>query len=312
MEIRKFYELRFPIGCHIKFITAGINYIMESFEKLALRFQRYKVNTIQPAENQEIIIVSLTSFPARIESIHHTIKTLLNQTVKVNQIILWLAEEQFPDQILPESVMNLQNYGVTVRFCDDLRSHKKYYYAMLENPDAIVITFDDDVIYPENTIEKLLKKHMEYPNSIICNTGRWVTFGVDDNANSYLEWSKVFPPNYNKDSFRIVPIGVGGILYPAHCLFDDVFDKEKIKELAFYADDLWLKCMAVLKGTKSVRADNFNKTLTSVHIKNNRTLMSINVQQSNNDLCYKKLTEKYPQIKKIISHDSYIYMGDRV
>ena len=40
-------------------------------------------------------IVSLTSFPARINTAHLAINTLLQQTFKPDRIILWLASEQF-------------------------------------------------------------------------------------------------------------------------------------------------------------------------------------------------------------------------
>ena len=39
------------------------------------------------------LIVSLTSFPARIKTVHQTINTLLRQTVKPDHIILWLSED---------------------------------------------------------------------------------------------------------------------------------------------------------------------------------------------------------------------------
>lgn len=44
------------------------------------------------------IIVSLTSYPARISTVHLTIDTLLSQTRKADKIILWLAPEQFPNK----------------------------------------------------------------------------------------------------------------------------------------------------------------------------------------------------------------------
>ena len=54
------------------------------------------------------IIVSLTTYPGRIDIVHKTIITLLQQTMKPDEVILWLAEEQFPDKKLPKSLTELE------------------------------------------------------------------------------------------------------------------------------------------------------------------------------------------------------------
>ena len=70
-------------------------------------------------------IVSVTTFPARINDVWISLDILLRQTVKPDEVILWLAEEQFPDKKLPQNLLNLQERGLTIRYCHDLRSHKK-------------------------------------------------------------------------------------------------------------------------------------------------------------------------------------------
>ena len=65
----------------------------------------YGLNT---EHREETYIVSITSFPARINEIWITIETLLRQSFKPDKIILWLGEEQFPDKQLPESLTMLK------------------------------------------------------------------------------------------------------------------------------------------------------------------------------------------------------------
>lgn len=115
------------------------------------------------------IVVSMTTFPARISYVHLAIKSLLNQTVKPWKIILWLAKEQFQDVEIPEQLRALCAYGLEIRFCEeDLLAHKKYYYAMQDFPEQIIVTYDDDIIYPEDSLEKLLAMHRQYPNTIFA------------------------------------------------------------------------------------------------------------------------------------------------
>mgnify|MGYP000808865909 FL=1 len=100
-------------------------------------------------KREQKIIVSLTSFPKRIDTLWITVETLLRQSMKPDEIILWLAEEQFNGiDSLPKALLEQQKRGLTIRFCDDLRSHKKYYYTMQEYPRDIVILVDDDMFYP--------------------------------------------------------------------------------------------------------------------------------------------------------------------
>ena len=44
------------------------------------------------------LIISLTSYPERIEFVHLAIKSLLNQAILPSKIILWLAESEFPNR----------------------------------------------------------------------------------------------------------------------------------------------------------------------------------------------------------------------
>ena len=62
------------------------------------------------------VIISLTSFPKRIDTVYLTIKTLLNQTVKPQKVVLWLAKNQFINECIeahniPTSRRNKINYA---------------------------------------------------------------------------------------------------------------------------------------------------------------------------------------------------------
>lgn len=50
----------------------------------------------------------------------------------------------------------------------------------------------------------------------------------------------------------LLATGVGGILYPPHCMDNRLFDIEKIQQLCLYGDDIWLKAMQLLSGTPVV------------------------------------------------------------
>lgn len=227
------------------------------------------------------IIISITSFPNRINRIWLVIESLFRQTQKPHKIILWLSKEQF-DSInsLPERLVAQQKKGLEIRLCDgDLKAHKKYFYAFQEFPNEIVVTFDDDVFYSTKILSELIKIHIRFPHSICCNAAHRITV-QDGEIAPYTRWSgnvKRYEPG-----FDIFFIGVGGVLYPPGSLVNDVFNIHVFEKVCINADDIWLKTMSLLKGTKVVRTDYFSNYLPVLHFKN-KSLSTANIYLNKND-----------------------------
>lgn len=198
-------------------------------------------------------IVSLTSFPPRIERLWMVIETLLRQSVRPEKLILWLSQEQFQSvSILPKNLQRLQKIGLEIRLCDELLSHKKYFYSMLEYPEYNVITVDDDTFYPENLVETLLECSNKNPGTVCCYLAHEITFEAGSIGN-YEDWICGMKTKILGPSNALVPIGCEGIFYPSGALDVQCFDRQEIKELCPYADDLWLKAMSVLKNIPVAR-----------------------------------------------------------
>ena len=212
------------------------------------------------------VIVSLTSYPARIGFIPSVLKTIYAQTQKPDKIVLWLAEEQFPkrEEDLPsELVKEVISGKLDLRWCDDLGSHKKYYYAMQEFPDDIIILIDDDNYYHPKTIETLYKKHLEFPECIVGMIAKLILIDDKNRIQAYREWPVGIYLDY--PSMQLLPLGGGGVLYPAHSVDPCIFDKKNILANCNFngvicGDDLWLKAHAILAGTLTVTQEQRNIT----------------------------------------------------
>jgi len=202
------------------------------------------------------IIVSLTSFPARMPFVPIVLDAMLSQTVKPDRIILWLSEEQFPNNGLPEWTDTYKRAGVEIYFRpDDLKSHKKYYYAIKENPEAIVILVDDDLYYDNDTIEQLYNSYLKFPNAISALTVNEITFDRHNNILSSLKWALWGLDKYmEKPSMRLYFLSGHGTLLPPNALHPEAFNIPAFKKLCLYDDELWLKIMSVLQGTPVVLA----------------------------------------------------------
>ncbi|MBQ6012154.1 MAG: hypothetical protein IJL23_03465, partial [Alphaproteobacteria bacterium] len=185
---------------------------------LDVEIAEFNSNGINRTKRDKKIIVSLTSFPQRMKDIHYAIFSLLKQTVKPDKIILWLGKDKFPnkEQDLPETLLNLKKFGLTIKWCKDIRSYTKLIPALKEYPDDIIITVDDDIYYPEYLVEKLYKAYLKNKNMVHCLRAHKIKFNQDETILPYNDWEKCI--QNVKPSFNNFLTGVGGVLYPPKCL----------------------------------------------------------------------------------------------
>lgn len=293
----KMYENQNGIGAYCERIMC----------KIVNKCQRAYCRTLTPNQiSQKLraedarVIISLTTFPARIGYVHLAIKSLLNQTVKPGKVILWLAKEQFRDVQIPEHLQKLCEYGLEIRYCEeDLLAHKKYYYAMREFPDYIIVTYDDDLIYPEDSLEKLLKMHDRYPKAIICNRGREIEV-ENGEVMPYRYWKVSGRVPAGKPCYRVVVSTGAGALYPPRCMPEETFDVAKIRQLALTADDLWMKVMSVKGQIPVVKSQARGKALCLSKSRQNVTLAHQNVEQNMNDHVMQDLLNYYPEVRQAL------------
>lgn len=257
----------------------------------------FKKNAKQINSNSIVdknVIISLTSFPARMRSLPLVLETLLHQTVKADHIMLWFAGSQYPDKsIVFEQLKKYVSRGLEIRFCEDLRSHKKYYYAMKENPTALVVTVDDDILYPENMLQRLLETYKQWPDCIVTQRAHKMKFDGTQLL-PYDKWNQLAKGCKGPDLY-LCQTGGAGCLYPPGSLDENVFNISLIKQLCPLADDLWLKSMSFIKKTKVVLTGENNPEIIDVIGNKENGLARVNVENNKNDQQLNAMT-KYFQI----------------
>ena len=245
---------------------------------LLIRIVRVPKNGLNTKPRSEIIIASLTTYPGRIDTVYYAIKSIMLQTCKPDRIILWLANSQFPDKKLPQNLMQLMSRGLEIRYCEDYRSHKKYYDALLEQrKNELVITFDDDIIYNAKSIERAYKKHLEYPQAIVTNLAKIIKFDDEGQIMPYKFWKK--NPVSKEPSFGLSPLTGSGCLYPYGVMCETTFNWELIKSKALLADDIWISFMAKKSGTMIVEVDRPRIRFSTIISSQESCLGNTNVNQ---------------------------------
>lgn len=229
-------------------------------------------------KNRKRIIVSLTSFPYRIPNLWMVIEALFRQTVLPDKIILYLSKKQFSNEMndLPDSLLRYTKNGLDIRFVDgDIRSHKKYYYAMRDYPNDVIITVDDDIFYPSTMIQTLMRYHEKYPKAVICRYARSLQWMEDDKIMSSLYWKHLRETQVRGSDFFL---GTGGgTLFPnpSECLYKDTLDINLAFRLCPLEDDLWLNTMIRLQETPIIVVKDY-KDILPIQRKGNITLYSQN------------------------------------
>lgn len=206
---------------------------------------------LKPTGNTPPVVVSLTSYQARFDSLHLCIKSLLNQTLSADKVILYITKD-IEISSLPKALQKLQSKGLEIRnICDDIKPHKKYFYAMQEFKDALIVTADDDVIYPKDWLKSLVDSYKQYPDCISARRVHKISRYMNGAAAPYNTWT-LEDRSSTEPSLDLMAIGVGGVLYPPG-IFDTnsrYFNIEAITEHCLNADDVWLKFMEIEKGVK--------------------------------------------------------------
>jgi len=243
------------------------------------------------------LIVSLTSYGNKLPILYLTIESLLQQTVKPNKIILWLDETKYNTyESIPVALHEQEKRGLEIRLCEDVRSYTKLVPALINYPDAVIISADDDIIYPIDFVERLYRAYQIDSSKIYFYRGHYVLFNQDGSSRPYLDWVAKGAKGCDIYNF---PTGVTGIIYPPHCYHEDMTNKELFLKLCPHADDVWFKTMTYLKGTlcEQINTLHFDSLFIPLDTDESSSLQSINVVGGGNDRQIKAVFDYY-NIKK--------------
>lgn len=195
------------------------------------------------------LVVSLTTTPARIEHLQTTISSIQNQTRRPDTIELNLPHvykrKEFgkPDTTkLPEGieVFRCEDQGPATKLLPTLERYRK--------KNVCIIYCDDDRVYDQNWIDRLVSLHEKNPTSCIAESRSQI---------EYLFRSLLYPKNLSYRLKRLLSLGLwrprrnspdkgeivegyGGVLVRPEFFDDTVFD---VNDTFFMVDDIWFSAI---------------------------------------------------------------------
>jgi lipopolysaccharide biosynthesis glycosyltransferase len=252
--------------------------------------------------SREKLIVSLTSYPKRIGSVHLTIKSLLSQTISPSKIILWLASEQFPCGLdgLPKELVSCISSNFEIGWCDDILSFKKLIPTIKKYPESIIVTADDDILYRNNWLRDIVVSYLKNPDFIHCHRAHYIGFDKNGNVLPYLKWRRNV--KNSEASYRNFFNGCGGVLYPPKSLHKNVLRTEEFTKICSHGDDIWFWGMALLNETRIKIVESGDWELDFVPGTQEVALWADNVSGGRNDMMLHDLFDMYPDIKNMAFH----------
>lgn len=245
------------------------------------------------SEKRDDIVISLTTIPSRIDNLWVVLESIYRQTVQPGKLVLYISKDEFEGRTLPESLNKALNRGLIIVMCDNLYSHKKYYYAMQEFADKFVVTIDDDIVYSEHMLRRLLDCYADNPGSIICSRAN-VIKRINGRPMKYTLWRGIDEIDQkcidNRDLFFTTG---GGTLFPPKSLPHETFNRDVFMRICKTADDVWLNYMARMNGTSIAWTGKIDNKCHFYRDSQVDCLSDINLMNNGNDNCIDLMKQHY-------------------
>lgn len=256
------------------------------------------------AAGETQIIISLTSYPPRIEGVADTVRSLLAQHHKPDKVILWLAHEDFEnfEDDLPQDLLDLADDPLFDICWSEitLGPHDKYFWSMRKWPAARILTVDDDKIYDRTLLSNMLDVSRRHPGAVVAGLTHRIRSSRNGHLLPYAEWELNQTSIIDQPRSDLMAVGAGGVLYPPRCFPSHAFNKEEIKTLALFADDLWLLMWEELMGIPVVAIEPCD--LGTVDGSQEVALFRTNLLSGGNDEHIRSLTSRHPKfMAKLVS-----------
>lgn len=252
--------------------------------------------------NKRQVVVSLTTFPAAVTYAIDAIKSILTGSALPDKLVLYLVSSEWVDVKLPEELLRMEQESelFEIRYHNrSTRSYTKLVPALIDFPEAIIVTIDDDIRYHRHLLRDLLCWHDKYPKFVLAHRVRKI-----DLSKPYRKWKKYhwydFLFKQNHAGFQNLLTGVGGVLYPPHSLREDMLDANLFMNICPTTDDIWFWAASVANNTPVMPIPfGYNKP-KELPKPNNIRLMTTNYrgQDDRNLAALTAVLEQYPEIKE--------------
>jgi hypothetical protein len=239
-------------------------------------------------------IASITTYPARFEYFLKAVKSIDMQSVRSKALVVNISKEDMQDaeKDLVRRTKFVYSRKIIFQYVENLRPANKIIPTAREFPNDIIVTFDDDILYPKDRVKTLMNYHQLFPNNPIAYRTRQVEF-KNKVPTSYNSWKLSY--HIKGPSVLNFPTSVSGSLYPPGIFPEDFFDTETYKKLCYTNDDIWTYFHMLKNKTPFVKAGNEVKP-PDIEGSQQTALWKNNVAKGSNDKMIRDLEKRYGKV----------------
>ena len=259
------------------------------------RLNKYCISGITKKKRKRPVILSITSYAARLSNIYPTMASLMQQRTKPDRIILYLPVGLIK---IPKDIKSLSKRGLEIKWTDDIQSYKKIIPTMQDNPESLIVTADDDIIYPSFWLRKLLNAYEKEPQYIHCYRAHYMKKKTDKEMKKYNEWF-LESAGFQGPHINLFPTNGSGTIFSSDLLGADCLNRQVFMDICPTADDVWLRAMSLCKNVQVKKIQRYSLVLLNTENDRINPLGHINIFLQKNDVQIARVFKKYDLIKKI-------------
>lgn len=215
---------------------------------------------------EQRIVVTYTTLPDRYELLKNSINSILQQTISPNVIYITIPKRcKRLNKEYPPVPKELSDICTIVSLEMDYGPVTKIYGGIMseQDPDTIIISCDDDTIYPSGFIEKLVYYANKHSDAAICGTGALISRGlflpsINTTLHQFRWWNWLTGFEIDKDNGRDIDLvfGIGGVLYrrkffpPNDEVLEELFKLSLTDDALFHNDDVIISGYLSKRGIK--------------------------------------------------------------
>ena len=245
--------------------------------RLHLRNMRSTESLLDPAGP----VLSMTTQPHRLELVYQAIESIARGTRKPRELHLWITDERSYSH-LPSTLQRLKARGLEIHLTEELGPHTKYYpYISGETGFAApLVTADDDVIYPDEWLEQLIRAYEANPSAIHCFRAHRIRM-ANGRPTPYNSWA---PCEDTRPSHLNFITGVSGVIYPPQYLLHLKQYGTGFTRSCPHSDDIWLTVVALREGFKIAQLYDTPRLFTTIPKSQTKRLFDLNVVLGENQV----------------------------
>jgi len=186
------------------------------------------------------VVISLTTTPSRITRLGPTLRSLLTQDYPLTAIYLAVPRRSVrenrayavPTRLARHPTVTVidseRDWGPATKLLPMLRVEQ-------ERPETLIITVDDDNVYPREMVSTFVRFSLTLPDAALCFRGWRVP-----PSGRWQDGRAVFGTRVDAPTPMDVITGCGGILVKPRFFDAAVFNYDAAPRSAFFVDDIWI------------------------------------------------------------------------